>query len=249
MTPQSLGVFSEWYEFCAQLLQVSREKTTAGESILKWIDIVLKVANLGIIVWIFKKNFAERKSERIRDTRRETADFLIRDVILEPNLVALDALFKDRSAEVANYFAEVLANSSQSATDGRARLKVVIDQVKRPIHQLRERIVSPLIDLSSHFQPLEPVFEALEDICTEALEYAFRNGGRTNVADEESAYADKIVETHRKFTKALLNGYQDFLKLEESSGVSENKKTIRNRCGNAISWFGDKVAGNKASKA
>jgi hypothetical protein len=128
-------------------------------------DFLLKAANIYLVYWIFRRNFSERRNERVRDVSRDSLKFMIQEVVLKPNMEEISGFFQ---ASVWGLDTLRAAKMKDGATHEEVlkASEVEIAKFKGDMDVLKQRVVFPLKSLSPSFQELQDIICDTEDCFT-----------------------------------------------------------------------------------
>ena len=131
----------------------------------KWAGNVLTTVNLGLVIYLAVQTQRLRQVERKEDLARSVALFWVQDLILKPNLEALHKFFNKYEQEIERLMKGAATGSGKAM---QARAAEGIAEFKGEFHDIRRKVLEPLIMISPSFAGLRDIFSSIEDlVCAE----------------------------------------------------------------------------------
>lgn len=134
-----------------------------GPDWAKWFGNLVSVINLGFVCWMAWFTTKTQRRYRESDLKRGVALFWVQDLVLKANVEFLHQFFEKYEKEIEGMLKAGAAQQPNLAES--AALKITA--FKEDYHQVRRKIVEPLIMISNDFKGLQKILSQIEDTVTE----------------------------------------------------------------------------------
>lgn len=172
-----------------------------------WVRDLIALVSVLVIVYLFIHQAYNHSRERTKEYHRAVSVFWIQDLILKPNIQELHAFFNKYESELTQTASKSDTKLS-NATQKRATERIL--QFKSDYHNLKQRVVEPLVMISPKFQPLQDAFGEFEDLVAD--EFARMPGVNHQVSTSNSLQpVDRFRDLRRGFFDALHQGQKQTL--------------------------------------